>query len=242
VSDRVRTIEAVRLKAPRTAGPTTRTGMRSGDQTAHRDRTARTSATSRMARRAIVSRLVARLTSASWLLVMLPGRVHAVPVHLGCGPAELLGYPLHRVVHGTMCDLLGVPRCRSYGRSGRLKYSGPRRPPSATGAGQTTGTECPQTPGQRYESRRRASQRRRQTSPMTVSLHHIVIDAHDLPRLARFWSEVLGWKILSEHEREVVIGAEVDASVGICLMPAGDQKSVKNRVHLDLNPGCRRRR
>jgi predicted enzyme related to lactoylglutathione lyase len=73
---------------------------------------------------------------------------------------------------------------------------------------------------------------------MTVSLHHIVIDAHDLPRLARFWSEVLGWKILSEHEREVVIGAEVDASVGICLMPAGDQKSVKNRVHLDLNPGA----
>jgi catechol-2,3-dioxygenase len=41
---------------------------------------------------------------------------------------------------------------------------------------------------------------------MTVSLHHIVIDAHDLPRLARFWSQVLGWKILSEREREVVIG------------------------------------
>lgn len=72
---------------------------------------------------------------------------------------------------------------------------------------------------------------------MTVSLHHIVIDAHDLPGLARFWSEVLGWKILSEREREVVIGPDVDASVGICLMPAGGAKSVKNRVHLDLNPG-----
>ena len=72
---------------------------------------------------------------------------------------------------------------------------------------------------------------------MTVSLHHIVIDAHDLARLARFWSEVLGWKILSEREREVVIGPDVDATVGICLMPAGEEKSVKNRVHLDLNPG-----
>jgi predicted enzyme related to lactoylglutathione lyase len=72
---------------------------------------------------------------------------------------------------------------------------------------------------------------------MTVSLHHIVIDAHDLPRLARFWSQVLGWKILSEREREVVIGTDVNAAVGICLMPAGDEKSVKNRVHLDLNPG-----
>jgi catechol-2,3-dioxygenase len=69
---------------------------------------------------------------------------------------------------------------------------------------------------------------------MTVSLHHIVIDAHDLPGLARFWSEVLGWKILSEREREVVIGTDVDASVGICLVPGGDAKSVKNRVHLHL--------
>jgi hypothetical protein len=25
--------------------------------------------------------------------------------------------------------------------------------------------------------------------------------------------------------------------VGICLMPASEEKSVKNRVHLDLNPG-----
>jgi predicted enzyme related to lactoylglutathione lyase len=72
---------------------------------------------------------------------------------------------------------------------------------------------------------------------MTVSLHHIVIDAHDLPGLARFWSRVLGWQILSEREREVVIGTDVDAPVGICLMPAGEEKSVKNRVHLDLNPG-----
>jgi catechol 2,3-dioxygenase-like lactoylglutathione lyase family enzyme len=72
---------------------------------------------------------------------------------------------------------------------------------------------------------------------MTVSLHHIVIDTHDLPRLARFWSQVLGWRILSEREREVVIGTDVDAAAGICLMPAGDEKSVKNRVHVNLNPG-----
>jgi predicted enzyme related to lactoylglutathione lyase len=72
---------------------------------------------------------------------------------------------------------------------------------------------------------------------MTVSLHHIVIDAHDLPGLARFWNQVLGWQILSEREREIVIGTAVDAPVGICLMPAGEEKTVKNRVHLDLNPG-----
>jgi predicted enzyme related to lactoylglutathione lyase len=72
---------------------------------------------------------------------------------------------------------------------------------------------------------------------MTVALHHIVIDAHDLPRLARFWSEVLDWKVLSERDREIVIGPDAEAAVGICFMPAGDDKTVKNRVHLDLNPG-----
>ena len=73
---------------------------------------------------------------------------------------------------------------------------------------------------------------------MSVSLHHVVIDAHDLPGLARFWSQVLGWAILSEREREVVIGPADDAPVGICFMPSPDDKVVKNRVHLDLNPGA----
>jgi predicted enzyme related to lactoylglutathione lyase len=69
---------------------------------------------------------------------------------------------------------------------------------------------------------------------MPVSLHHIVIDAHDLPALARFWAEVLGWRVLSEREREVVIGPAETAPVGICFMPATDRKTVKNRLHLDL--------
>ena len=69
---------------------------------------------------------------------------------------------------------------------------------------------------------------------MPVRLHHVVIDTHDLPRLARFWTQVLGWKILSEREREIVIGPDEGAPVGICFMPVTDAKTVKNRVHLDL--------
>ncbi|MGW0965042.1 VOC family protein [Streptomyces sp. NPDC002516] len=69
---------------------------------------------------------------------------------------------------------------------------------------------------------------------MPLSLHHIVIDAHDLPSLARFWAEVLRWRILSEREREIVIGPDETAPVGICFMPATDRKAVKNRLHLDL--------
>jgi predicted enzyme related to lactoylglutathione lyase len=69
---------------------------------------------------------------------------------------------------------------------------------------------------------------------MPVRLHHIVIDAHDLPRLARFWAQALGWQVLSERDREIVIGPDEYAVVGMCFMPAGDTKIVKNRVHVDL--------
>jgi predicted enzyme related to lactoylglutathione lyase len=69
---------------------------------------------------------------------------------------------------------------------------------------------------------------------MPVRLHHVVIDTLDLPRLARFWSQALGWPILSEREREIVIGPDEAAPVGICFMPVTGVKAIKNRVHLDL--------
>ena len=61
---------------------------------------------------------------------------------------------------------------------------------------------------------------------MPVRLHHIVVDAHDLPALARFWTQALDWKVLSERENEIVIGTDENAPVGMCFM--------QNRVHLDL--------
>lgn len=76
---------------------------------------------------------------------------------------------------------------------------------------------------------------------MPVTLHHIVIDAHDLSRLARFWSHALGWRLLSEREREIVIGPDVSAALGICFMPSTDPKVVKNRVHLDLTASAAER-
>jgi predicted enzyme related to lactoylglutathione lyase len=69
---------------------------------------------------------------------------------------------------------------------------------------------------------------------MPVTLHHIVVDTHDLPGLARFWTQALDWKILSEREREIVIGPDEHAPVGMCFMPVTDPKTAKNRVHLDL--------
>lgn len=70
---------------------------------------------------------------------------------------------------------------------------------------------------------------------MPVRMHHIVIDAHDLPAQASFWAEALHWSVLSSRDQEVVLGPSVDAAIGLCFMPAdGTSKTVKNRVHLDL--------
>ena len=49
------------------------------------------------------------------------------------------------------------------------------------------------------------------TVGMPVRLHHIVVDAHDLPGLARFWTQALGWRVLSERENEIVIGTDENA-------------------------------
>ena len=69
---------------------------------------------------------------------------------------------------------------------------------------------------------------------MPVRLHHIVVDAHDLPGLARFWTQALGWKVLSERANEIVIGTDQNAPAGMRFMPVTDPKTIKNRVHLDL--------
>lgn len=71
---------------------------------------------------------------------------------------------------------------------------------------------------------------------MAVSLYTVVIDSHDLPALARFWSQVLNWKVAFEAEDEIVIGADESTLPGITFVPVGERKTVKNRLHIDLTP------
>jgi hypothetical protein len=65
------------------------------------------------------------------------------------------------------------------------------------------------------------------TDGMPVRLHHVLVDAHDLPGLARFRAQALGWKVLSERAREIVIGTDENASAGMCFMPVTDPKTVR---------------
>jgi catechol-2,3-dioxygenase len=70
--------------------------------------------------------------------------------------------------------------------------------------------------------------------PMTARLTEIVIDCHDPHRLAEFWAAVLGYRITSTADDEVEISG---ASNAPCLLfiSVPETKSVKNRLHLDVN-------
>ncbi|MFI9583002.1 VOC family protein [Streptomyces sp. NPDC052236] len=68
------------------------------------------------------------------------------------------------------------------------------------------------------------------------SFFAVVIDAHDLPGLTRFWTQVLDWKVIYEAEDEINIGADEFALPGITFVPVGERKTLKNRLHIDLAP------
>ncbi len=64
----------------------------------------------------------------------------------------------------------------------------------------------------------------------------VVVDASDPARLARWWAEVLDFKILFETPDEVVISRDEQTYPGIIFVPVPEAKTVKNRLHIDLNP------
>ncbi|WP_424214948.1 VOC family protein [Streptomyces sp. BI20] len=75
-------------------------------------------------------------------------------------------------------------------------------------------------------------------------VHHITVDARDPWAQALFWSGVTGWPLGAEDrpgdpEVELVPGSP-DAS-GLLFIRVPEEKTVKNRLHLDLSPTERTR-
>jgi predicted enzyme related to lactoylglutathione lyase len=70
---------------------------------------------------------------------------------------------------------------------------------------------------------------------MASQWYTIVIDAHDPRALAQFWANVLDYEVVFADDEEVVI-AKGDTYPGICFVSAEDEKTTKNRLHIDLNP------
>jgi catechol 2,3-dioxygenase-like lactoylglutathione lyase family enzyme len=77
---------------------------------------------------------------------------------------------------------------------------------------------------------------------MASVLREFVIDCADPERVARWWGEVLGWPVVADGHGYwwSAVTADPDAPPPILtFVPVPEGKTVKNRIHLDLNPsGC----
>jgi len=77
---------------------------------------------------------------------------------------------------------------------------------------------------------------------MTLRIQCLTIDCHDLDLVATFWAEALGWRRTFADDVEVCLEPP-QGELGDGLLPdllfikVPDDKTVKNRLHLDLRPG-----
>jgi Glyoxalase-like domain len=74
---------------------------------------------------------------------------------------------------------------------------------------------------------------------MPTRLVHLVVDAADPARLARFWAGALGWEVISEEPDEVDVcppgfSYPDPSALPLVFVPVPEPKKGKNRVHLDL--------
>jgi hypothetical protein len=82
---------------------------------------------------------------------------------------------------------------------------------------------------------------------MTVRWYTVVVDCKDVGAQARWWAEVLDWKVAFEADDEVVIVPPIaldesrkltvlERGPGLVFVPVPEGKDVKNRLHIDLAP------
>ena len=75
---------------------------------------------------------------------------------------------------------------------------------------------------------------------MTARLSHVTTDCRDAYALSVFWSQVLGWSEDPDdpnepgHEECMIFGP--DGVQRLLFIEVPEPKSVKNRLHLDLEP------
>jgi predicted enzyme related to lactoylglutathione lyase len=71
---------------------------------------------------------------------------------------------------------------------------------------------------------------------MTSELYTITLDAADPHRLADFWTEMLGYKVVYDSAEEVAIDQPDESGPVVLFIKVPDAKAGKNRMHFDLNP------
>ena len=76
---------------------------------------------------------------------------------------------------------------------------------------------------------------------MSIRWQCICVDSTDPGRIASFWEQALGWRRTYDSADEVVLeppagSPEDGVSPDLLFLRVPEEKSVKNRLHLDLRP------
>ena len=72
---------------------------------------------------------------------------------------------------------------------------------------------------------------------MAGRFSELCIDCADPEKLAKFWSEVLDYKIIEEDDDdEVQIEGPPGSGPSILFVRVPEKKTVKNRLHIDVSP------
>ncbi|MGO1591933.1 MAG: VOC family protein [Ancrocorticia sp.] len=84
---------------------------------------------------------------------------------------------------------------------------------------------------------------------MALRWYTVVVDSHDTSAQARWWAEVLDWQVVFDTSEEAVIVPKtmtedpisdletwLNAGQGMVFVKVPENKTVKNRLHIDLAP------
>jgi predicted enzyme related to lactoylglutathione lyase len=74
---------------------------------------------------------------------------------------------------------------------------------------------------------------------MASTLRNVTVDCTDAHGLARFWAEALGWNVFHDDDPEVLVAPSypwAGPGPGLLFIPVPEPRTVKNRLHLDIQP------
>ena len=77
---------------------------------------------------------------------------------------------------------------------------------------------------------------------MTLTIQCLTVDAHDPDALAAWWAQALddySVKDLDDEDEVAIVPRDRGRAPAILFLRVGDDKVVKNRLHLDLTPDDR---
>src|SRR4051812_48216739 len=74
---------------------------------------------------------------------------------------------------------------------------------------------------------------------MGLVWEQLVVDAQDPVALGRWWIDALGWAVVNDDPEEFEIRPSPETLPGLLFVRVPDEKTIKNRLHVDFRPDDR---